>query len=122
MLHLHRIKKTDTYVLGKLYLNGAFLCYTLENASKLIPTGEYFAENSKSPKFKRELPLLYNDAVKATRGIRIHSGNSYKDSQGCILVGMKADAAKGTLTESKLAEDMVTMVTRNNTALTITSV
>lgn len=122
VLHLHRIKKTDTYILGKLYLNGAFLCYTLENAKKAIPTGEYIAENSKSPKFKRELPLLYNDTVMPTRGIRIHSGNTYKDSQGCVLVGMKVDAGKGTISESRLAEGMVTMITRNNVVLTITSV
>ena len=68
MLTLIRQVRTEKAVLGSLYLNGAFVCYTLENAAKVIPAGVYKVENSVSPKFKRELPLLYNDSVKASRG------------------------------------------------------
>lgn len=53
------IRKGDA-VLGCLFLNGTFIFYTLENADKDIPEGIYNIENSKSPKFKRELPLIYN--------------------------------------------------------------
>jgi hypothetical protein len=38
-----------------------------------------------SPKFKRLLPLVLN--VKHFTGIRIHRGNTAKDSHGCILPG-----------------------------------
>ena len=113
MLTLVRFTRTETAVLGSLYLNGAFICYTLENAAKAIPCGLYNVQNSKSPKFKRELPLIYNSTVKASRGIRIHRGNTYKDSQGCILVGMGRSTEKSSVTESASAETMVTMICRN---------
>ena len=118
MLTLIRDVKGDKAILGKLYLNGAVVCYTLENASKAIPCGLYMVQNSKSPKFKRELPLLWNEKVHANRGIRIHVGNTAKDSQGCILVGMGRNGDK--LTESAPAETMVTMLCRNVTELVIT--
>lgn len=120
-LTLIRDVKGDKAVLGKLYFNGGIVCYTLENAKKAIPTGLYMVQNSKSPKFKRELPLLWNENVPAKRGIRIHVGNdAVKDSQGCILVGMGRDVKKSFITESALAEKMVTMLCRNVTELIIT--
>lgn len=111
MLILVREKTSEKAIQGCLFLNDTFICYTLENAAKAIPTGGYNIENSKSSKFKRELPLLYNKNVPASRGIRIHVGNTSKDSVGCILVGMGRNGDK--LTESQLAETMVTMLCRN---------
>lgn len=123
MLTLIRDKRTGTAVLGRLFLGSTFICFTLENAAKAIPAGLYKLSNSKSPKFKRELPLVYNDKVPATRGIRIHVGNSVKDSNGCILVGMGQNysrpSAEPTLLESKAAETMVTMLCRNVKELAI---
>ena len=120
MLTLIRDVKGDKAILGKLYLNGAIVCYTLENAAKAIPTGVYLVQNSKSTKFKRELPLVWNSGVPSSRGIRIHRGNTAKDSQGCILVGMGRDVKKSFITESALTETMVTMLCRNVTELVIT--
>lgn len=112
MLILVRETVTKNAVLGCLFLNDTFICCTLENAAKAIPVGGYNIENSKSPKFKRELPLLYNKNVAASRGIRIHVGNdAVKDSSGCVLVGMGRNGEK--LTESTPAETMVTMLCRN---------
>ncbi|WP_405343534.1 DUF5675 family protein [Fibrobacter sp.] len=99
-------------VFGELCLNNHFICWTLENRSKLIPVGGYCVKNSQSPKFKRELPLLYNKSVPSSRGIRIHVGNdAVKDSRGCVLVGMMRDEKK--LMESAPAETMVAMLCRN---------
>ena len=120
MLTLIRDVKGGKAILGKLYFNGGIVCYTLENSAKAIPTGVYLVQNSKSPKFKRELPLLWNSNVPASRGIRIHVGNTAKDSQGCILVGMGRDTKKQSLTESAQAETMVTMLCRNVTEVIIT--
>lgn len=120
MLTLIRDIKTETAILGRLSLNGAFICYTLENADKAIPCGHYAVQNSQSPKFKRELPLLYNAQVPASRGIRIHCGNTSKDSQGCILVGMERKTATPSLLESASAETMITMLCRNVENLVVT--
>lgn len=119
MFTLVRYTRTETAVLGSLYLNGAFICYTLENAAKAIPAGLYSIENSKSPKFGRELPLLFSDKVPSRRGVRIHAGNTYQDSAACVLVGMKRDDAKERIDESKDAEKMVTMLCRNVRSLAI---
>lgn len=119
MLVLVRDRRTETAIVGRLFIGSTAIAYTLENASKAIPEGLYSLQNSKSPKFKRELPLLYNSAVPAKRGIRIHVGNdAVKDSSGCVLVGMGRKGDK--LTESKPAETMVTMLCRNVKKLVIT--
>ena len=119
MFVLIRDKRTETAILGRLFLGGVVIAYTLENAAKAIPAGLYKVENSVSPKFKRELPLLYNATVPAKRGIRIHSGNSWKDSSGCVLVGMSRNCVAGTISESKNAETMITMLCRNICQLAI---
>lgn len=120
MLELIRDVRTETTILGRLYHNGGFICYTCENAAKAIPVGLYTVQNSVSPKFKRELPLLFNNAVPAKRGVRIHRGNSYKDSSACLLVGMGRDTKKGTISESAGAETAVTILCRNVTKLVVT--
>ena len=119
MFTLIRYTRTETAIMGSLYLNGAFICYTLENAAKAIPAGLYSIENSKSPKFGRELPLLFSDKVPSRRGVRIHAGNTYQDSAACVLVGMKRNDAKERIDESKDAEKMVTMLCRNVRSLAI---
>lgn len=122
MMTLVRDIRTEEAVLGSLYLNGAFVCYTLENAAKAIPCGMYKVQNSKSPKFKRELPLLHNAQVPAGRGIRIHVGNTVASSSGCVLVGMTREVhllGGSKLNESKNAETMVTMICRNESNLVI---
>ncbi|SHL04147.1 DUF5675 family protein [Fibrobacter sp. UWH4] len=125
MMVLVRQIRTEKSILGSLYLNGAFVCYTLENAAKAIPTGCYNVQNSKSTKFKRELPLVYNATVKASRGIRIHRGNTWEDSAGCILVGMSHNSeaykpgVEPAVFESANAETMVTMLCRNENRLAI---
>lgn len=94
MLVLVRIAQGKNTVLGELYYNGMLLCNTLENLKKKIPTGIYNLEINESPKFTKKrgestiLPLLYNQEIPASRGIRIHAGNTYKDTSGCILVGI----------------------------------
>lgn len=120
LLTLIRDVNGDKAVLGKLYFNGGLVCYTMENAAKAIPTGLYLVQNSMSPKFKRELPIVFNAGVSSSRGIRIHRGNTAKDSQGCILVGMGRDVKNSFITESALAETMITMLCRNVTELIVT--
>lgn len=72
---------------NQLFINDVKICDTLD-PNVLLP-GIYKLELNYSPKFKRELPLIYNEEFTANRGFRIHQGNSLKDSNGCILVGIK---------------------------------
>lgn len=122
MLTLVRDIRANEAILGQLYYNGGLVCYTLENASTLIPCGDYRVQNSRSPKFKRELPLISSEKVSAGRGIRIHVGNTAASSSGCVLVGMTREVhllGGSKLKESKNAEIMVTMLCRNDHELTI---
>lgn len=106
-------------VLGSLYVGGIKVCETLENKAKLIPCGEYSLNVSKSPKFGRMLPLVYNDKVPMRRGIRIHVGNSVKDTSGCILVGFGRNGDR--LVNSRNAEAAVTGLAANDAKLIITT-
>lgn len=120
MLGIIRYKKTDKGIIGRMYFNGICICHTAENPTKAIPCGFYHIKNSISPKFKRELPLVFNDDVPSSMGIRVHRGNdAVKDSQGCILVGMGVDEKNARLTESAIAETMVTMLCRSVDSLVI---
>lgn len=97
----------EKWRMGKLYVNGAFFCDTLENPDKLIPCGMYLYKVNMSPKFKRTLPLLYNRSeVPDTRGIRIHAGNTVADTSGCILVGERING-KGLANNSRSYESIL---------------
>jgi len=51
-----------------------------------IPTGRYLIDMTYSPKFKKIMPHVC--AVKGFTGVRLHSGNSNEDTDGCILFGV----------------------------------
>ena len=106
-------------VWGSLTLGGFKVCETLENKSNLIPCGEYNLNVSESQKFDRMLPLVYNDEVSMHRGIRIHAGNSVKDTSGCILVGFGRNGDR--LVDSRNAESVVTGLAANDAKLIITT-
>ncbi len=90
---IKRLYKTNTSTIGELFINGVFECFTLEDVERpvkiknetAIPKGTYKVIINQSNRFKRLLPLLLN--VPNFEGIRIHSGNSNHDTEGCILVG-----------------------------------
>lgn len=99
-LKLVRKKGTAVSTEGKLFINNGFECYTVEDADRrletagceakvdgktCIPRGKYKCTISMSSRFKKFLIEVQN--VPCFRGIRIHSGNSSKDSEGCIIVG-----------------------------------
>jgi len=79
--------------IGRMLIDGQFECYTLEDGIRTnkvagetaIPAGRYPVKITYSNAFRRELPLV--EGVRNFTGIRIHSGNSKKDTLGCILVG-----------------------------------
>lgn len=111
-LLLDRKVYTDTYTMGSLYLDGEFICNTLEDTyrdltkeakipgSTCIPYGIYDVVITWSPRFKDMYPRLLN--VPFFSGILIHKGNTIADTSGCILVGTKNE---DKLIGSKIAYD-----------------
>jgi hypothetical protein len=75
------------------------ICPTLENLDKQIPALIYRIQVTKSPRFKRLLPLVCQ--VPGRAGIRIHRGTRPEHSAGCILV---PPAQEQLLTARLLAE------------------
>ena len=116
-LELVRIANRPTYCIGKLYIDGVWFCDTIEDTDRglddsmsvdeilkkkikgetAIPTGIYKIEITYSPKYKRMMPLILG--VKGYSGIRIHSGNTSKDTEGCLLVGRNTKV--GMVTDSR---------------------
>lgn len=113
--------------LGRLSLNGQYLCDTLEPPShgmtsatdlktirdikrlgrSAVPVGVYRLVLAYSPRFSPRpfyrafsrglVPRLQN--VSGFEGVLIHCGNTVVDTCGCIIVGRRADAS--TLVESQ---------------------
>jgi len=110
-LLLQRVAQEETYTIGKLYVDGARFCDTLEDKVRpygekvwgqtAIPAGKYKVVITYSNRFKRKLPLLVD--VPMFEGIRIHPGNTAVDTHGCILVGVNSE--KGKVTQSKATFD-----------------
>ena len=101
-----RTFKGKDYTIGKLYINGDYFCDTLEDVVRdgekvygktAIPEGTYTIVLTMSNRFKKILPLLLQ--VPKFEGVRIHSGNTAADTEGCILVGKNTE--KGKVLESR---------------------
>lgn len=125
LLLLRVVKKPD-FTIGKLYIDRTYYCDTLEDTDRgldeeettlaeikrlkvhgktAIPTGTYTIDmNTISPRFGQrafyksvcggKLPRL--TAVQGFSGVLIHCGNTAKDTEGCILVGVNSIAGKVT--------------------------
>lgn len=110
-LTLKRIALRPTYTIGKLYIDNAYFCDTLEDTVRdinksgkfdngeqkikgktAIPYGTYEIKWTYSPRFKKYTPQLMN--VPSFEGIRIHSGNSSDHTEGCLLLGENKQVGK----------------------------
>lgn len=99
-LYRHTYNTTgDRNIIGDLFIDGIFYCHTLEDEKRAdgvkvygktaIDDGEYVVKLTISNRFKRIMPILLD--VPMFKGIRIHGGNTSKDTLGCILVAFKTD-------------------------------
>ena len=95
-LKLIRDHFDDNFTLGRLYIESEgeyfYTCEDAVRAKKIygktaIPIGKYQVILTFSNRFKKVLPLLVD--VPNFSGVRIHSGNTAADTEGCILVGLE---------------------------------
>lgn len=92
-LDLIRKDFTERSTCGDLLIDDKYFCHTLEDTYRetkipgetCIPYGTYEVITNWSNRFKRVMPLLLN--VPGFEGVRIHAGNTDKDTEGCILLG-----------------------------------
>jgi hypothetical protein len=115
--------KKQSYTISNLIIDGEWFCNVLEDTDRglddqmpeskikelkkpsitAIPRGTYeITLDVTSPRFSKvsfykevcngKLPRLLN--VKGFEGILIHAGNTDKDSEGCLLVGVNLEKGK----------------------------
>lgn len=88
---------------GRMYIDGVFECFTLEDVDRYletggtkvqdctaIPKGIYEVKWTHSNHFGKDMPEVLN--VPQFAGVRIHAGNDDGDTEGCILVGALNDS------------------------------
>lgn len=141
-----RIAKKSKYTIGKMYIDGQYICDTLEDTDRglnqnmslkeinnkkvygetAVPTGTYKVDmNTVSPKFKSrtwakpyggKLPRLV--LVPGYDGVLIHPGNKAEDTLGCILVG--ENKAVGQVLNSQVTFKKIMSILTKGTNITIT--
>ena len=129
-LTLKRIAKRADYTIGRLTDEmGKRICDTLEPTwrnykggelkvprKSAVPEGTYQVVVTKSKKFGKYLPLLVG--VPGFEGIRIHSGNTVNDTEGCILVGQ--NLIKGKVLLSRLTLEKLMRLIENEKRIFLT--
>jgi len=100
-IKVDRFEVGTHWVIGRLYIDGKYICYTLEgqlrevvgepvaawkvDGATAIPRGKYKVVIDHSAHFGKD--MLHILDVPGFEGIRIHGGNTEADTEGCILVG-----------------------------------
>ena len=122
-LYLKRETFTEQSTIGKLSIDGQFECFILEDKDRglhdkmsiseieahkvfgktCIPYGRYEIDWTMSARFKKMMPILLK--TPGYSGVRIHTGNSEKDTLGCLLPGKKR--ANNMVTESTAATNLL---------------
>ena len=143
---VRRIAKRPTYTIGRMYIDGEYVCDTLEDTDRglkqsmsleeikkkkiygktAIPTGTYkVTMNVVSPKFKNKtwakpyggkIPRLLD--VPGYEGVLIHPGNTAEDSTACLLVGI--NSVVGKVMNSQATFKKVMAILTKGTDITIT--
>lgn len=115
-LTLKRDILADGYTLGLLSVDGKHYCYTVEDKVRegvkipgktAIPYGRYKVIVNMSNRFKKLMPLLID--VPGFEGVRIHSGNTAEDTEGCIIVG-RIRTEKGVRDSRDVAQQLTELL------------
>jgi Family of unknown function (DUF5675) len=93
--------------IGVMHIDGAYACHTLEDEVRevegepveawkihgqtAIPVGDYIVSLEDSARFGPDTLTINN--VPGFKYIRMHAGNVAADTEGCLLLGMRATEA-----------------------------
>lgn len=125
-LKIERQPSSDKCTIGQLFVNGIYECWTLEDPVRevkipgktAIPAGIYQVIVDYSNRFKRQMPHIairfpktgiFSESITPVKevpnfqGIRIHSGNTSEDTEGCILLGMNRGPKDDWIGQSNIA-------------------
>ena len=115
-MHVTLVRTDDDgkRTLGKIFINGVFECFSLEDTYRSqkvkgqtrIPCGNYNLALRMSPKFTPRFnhEMIWLQNVPGFEFILIHPGNKESDTDGCILVGQQVFRNEA-LTSSRAAYD-----------------
>lgn len=84
IIEVSREKAVGDALPSKIYIDGRFFCYGLENSNYQIPVGVYSVYAKTSPKFG--VNKVYINVPNRT-SILFHGGNNADQTRGCVLVG-----------------------------------
>ncbi len=111
-IQIIRSEYFDDTTIGKMYINGEYFCFTLEDAVRAygvkvnghtaISAGIYRGEISMSSRFKRLMLMIFTEdngyEIKkggiSFKGVRAHGGNSHENTEGCVLIAHKRVSEK----------------------------
>lgn len=110
-LTLNRKIFSNERTIGELSIDGVHECYVVEDTVRedgkkvygktAIPAGRYEVLITFSNRFQRPMPLLVN--VPNFDGVRIHTGNTELDTEGCLIVGAKLAPNNAGVLDSRIA-------------------
>ena len=111
-IRLIRNKPHGSAITGRLVIDGRWFCDTLERVGYQILPLCYPVKVTRSPKFKRLLPLVSN--VPQRSGIRFHRGSKPEHSTGCILLVADNPCRSRELIRAEVVENKVVDVVDSN--------
>jgi hypothetical protein len=127
LLHIKREEYFPQTTIGHILLNGREFSYTLEDTVRAygikvpgataIPAGRYKVKVTMSSRFKKLMPMIYNqdngyeliaEGV-SFKGLRLHGGNTHSDTEGCVLIAknrVNKEVIQGSMSD-ELTEKLI---------------
>lgn len=101
---------------SKVYVDGVFFGYGLENEAFRIPKGTYDVSLKRSPSFGANKVYL---TVPGRTNILFHGGNTADQTKGCILIGSERNCSTISGDQSSFLYDVVEGAANNGEGVAV---